>query len=57
MADPITGGSRRWQAEPATKELTDREKKREAKRRENQKRREAERNVKKAKANTTDRPE
>ena len=50
MADPITGGKKRWDASPATKELTDREKKREAKRRENQKRREAERNARKAKA-------
>ena len=57
MADPITGGKKRWQAEPATKELTDREKKREDKRRENQKRREAERNARKAKAAPTDHPE
>jgi arylsulfatase A-like enzyme len=48
MADPITGGSKRWQAAPATKDLTDRDKKREAKRRENQKRREAERDARKA---------
>jgi hypothetical protein len=42
MADPITGGNRRWKLEPANENPSDREKMRMKKSKERQKRREAE---------------
>jgi hypothetical protein len=42
MADPITGGRKRWEVEPAKENPTGREKARLQKRKERQKRREAE---------------
>jgi iduronate 2-sulfatase len=47
MAEPITGGAKRWEADSKNRSLTEREKKRRKKRTERKKKREAERKAKK----------
>jgi arylsulfatase A-like enzyme len=54
MADPITGGTKRWKAEPANEELTEREKERLKKRMERNRQRNAKKKPKRQNANTTE---